>query len=442
MNSLFSAVETVDVRFPTSEDFAGSDAMHPEPDYSAAYLVIRTTDPDAPSGAGFAFTLGRGNEVQLAAIRALEGHLVGRPVDEVLADMGAFARELSGDNQLRWLGPEKGVLQMAVSAVVNAVWDLYAHRERKPLWKLLADLTPEAIVALVDFRYLGDVLTREEALTLMRERAAGKATREAHLLRDGYPAYTTSPGWLGYDDEKLERLCREAVAGGWNHVKIKVGRDIEDDVRRCRIARGVLGPNRKLMLDANQYWDADEAIRNMARLAEFDPRWIEEPTHPDDILGHAAIAEAIRPVLVATGEHLPNRVVFKQFLRAGAMGICQIDACRSGGVSEVIADLLLAAKYGIPVCPHAGGVGLCELVQHLAMFDYVAVSGTLDGRVIEYVDGLHEHFVDPVVVEHGHYRAPLRAGFSATMREASLARYVFPHGPAWRAMRKGQHAVR
>jgi L-fuconate dehydratase len=429
--STITALETIDVRFPTSRDLDGSDAMNSHPDYSAAYVIVRTDAADGLDGHGFAFTIGRGNEVQVAAIDALAPLVVGLELEPVLADMGGFWRRLAGDSQLRWLGPEKGVIHMATAAVVNAVWDLHAKREGKPLWKLLADMEPEEIVALVDFRHLTDALTPDEALALLREARAGAAERQRRLRADGLAAYTTSPGWLGYPDEKLRRLVAEALDAGFTDIKLKVGANIDDDVRRCAIAREIMGPEPKLLVDANQVWEVATAIEHVRRLAPYGLSWIEEPTSPDDILGHAAVARAIAPIAVATGEHVHNRVMFKQLLRAGAIGVCQIDACRLGGVNEAIAVLLLAAKFGVPVCPHAGGVGLCELVQHLAAFDYVAVGASRDGRVVEFVDHLHEHFVDPCVVERGRYRAPTVPGYSSQIREQSLRRYAFPHGPAW-----------
>jgi len=429
--SRITGLETFDVRFPTSFSRDGSDAMNPDPDYSVAYVIVRTDAGDGLEGHGFAFTIGRGTEVQVAAIEALAPLLVGLEVEAVLGDMGGFWRHMVNDSQLRWLGPEKGVMHMATAAVVNAVWDLKAKRAGQPLWRLLADMTPAALVALVDFRYIGDAITPAEAEALLASRRAGRERREEILLAEGYPAYTTSPGWLGYDDRKLERLVRDAVAAGFESVKLKVGASIEDDVRRCGIARAALGPSGRLMIDANQRWDVDEAIANVRRLARFEPWWIEEPTSPDDVLGHAAIARAVGDIAVATGEHVHNRVMFKQFMQAGAMGICQPDACRLGGVNEVVAVLLLAAKFGVPVCPHAGGVGLCEMVRHLAAFDFVAVSGSRDGRVIEYVDHLHEHFVDPCIVTGGRYRAPTAPGYSTQIRRESLLRHAFPHGEAW-----------
>jgi L-fuconate dehydratase len=429
MTEVITGFETVDVRFPTSLSLDGSDAMNLAPDYSAAYVILRTGDP-ALEGHGFCFTIGRGTELCVQAIRALAPMVVGEKAGDLFADMGGLWRRLVGDSQLRWLGPEKGVMHMATAAVVNAVWDLYARTRRKPLWKLLVDLTPEEIVGLVDFRYLTDALTPEQALALLRECAPGRAEREARLVAKGYPAYDTSPGWLGYEDEKLRRLCREAVAAGFDHVKIKVGASIEDDRRRLRIAREALGPERGLLLDANQVWSVPEAIAWMAELAEFEPWWIEEPTSPDDVLGHAAIARAVAPIRVVTGEHAQNRVMFKQFLQAGAVAACQVDACRLAGVNEVIAVLLLALRFGVPVCPHAGGVGLCELVVHLSAFDYIAVSGSLDERMIEYVDHLHEHFVEPVRVERGRYLLPRQPGYAAMTRQA-LDEHRFPDGAAW-----------
>ncbi|MEO3819147.1 L-fuconate dehydratase [Plantactinospora sp. B24E8] len=427
-----TGLDTYDIRFPTSRELDGSDAMNPDPDYSAAYLVLRTDE--GTEGQGFTFTIGRGNEVCRAAIEALAPLVVGRDVD----DLGEFARRLTADSQLRWLGPEKGVIHLATAAVVNAAWDLAARVAGKPVWRLLADLEPRQIVDLVDWRYLTDALTPAEALELLEAARPGREQRIAELERTGYPAYTTSPGWLGYDDNKLVRLAREAVADGYRQIKLKVGADLADDVRRLALARQTVGPAIRIAVDANQRWDIAEAVEWMTALAPYDPWWIEEPTSPDDVLGHAAIRRALagaapggRPIRVATGEHVQNRIVFKQLLQAEAVDVVQIDACRVAGVNENIAILLLAAKYGVPVCPHAGGVGLCELVQHLSMFDYAAVSGSLENRTIEYVDHLHEHFVDPVVIVDGAYRAPTAPGFSARMRPETLAEYRYPDGPAW-----------
>jgi len=431
MSELISAVDAVDVRFPTSLELDGSDAMNPEPDYSAAYVTIRTSGGD--EGHGLAFTVGRGNDVEVAAVRALAPLVVGLPVEEVLNDLGGFSRRLTGDSQLRWLGPEKGAIHMAAAAIVNAVWDLYGRRTGKPVWRLLAELSPEQLVDLVDFRYLRDALTRDEALDILRRAEPGRAERAAHLLEHGYPAYTTTPGWLGYDDEKLVRLSKEAVADGFSQIKLKVGADRADDARRMRLAREAVGPDIRIAVDANQAWGVQQAIDWMRALVPYDPYWIEEPTSPDDILGHAAIRKALAPVKVATGEHTHNQVMFKQLLQAGSLDILQMDASRTAGVTENVAILLLAAKFGVPVCPHAGGVGLCEMVQHLAMFDYVAVSGTTENRVIEYVDHLHEHFTDPVRIREGHYLAPTDPGISAELHPDSVAAHRYPEGPVWEA---------
>ncbi|WNZ13973.1 L-fuconate dehydratase [Streptomyces sp. 11x1] len=436
-----TAVDTYDVRFPTSRELDGSDAMNPDPDYSAAYVVLRTDAGDGLEGHGFTFTIGRGNDVQVAAIGVLRPHLLGRSADEVCADPGSVSRDLIGDSQLRWLGPEKGVMHMAIGAVVNAVWDLAAKRAGLPLWRLLAHAEPEWLVSQVDFRYIADALSPEDALRLLREGRAGLAEREAVLLQRGYPAYTTSPGWLGYCDEKLTRLAKQAVADGFTQIKLKVGADLADDVRRMRTARAAVGDGIRIAIDANQRWNVGEAVEWTRALAGFDPYWIEEPTSPDDILGHAAVRRGVAPVKVATGEHVHNRIVFKQLLQAGAIDVLQIDAARVGGVNENLAILLLAARFGIPVCPHAGGVGLCELVQHLSMFDYLALSGTTENRVIEYVDHLHEHFTAPVVIREGHYTAPLTPGYSATMRAGSLAEYRYPDGTFWAADLAGREEV-
>jgi L-fuconate dehydratase len=423
--------DTYDVRFPTSRRLDGSDAMNPSPDYSAAYLVLRTDSPDGLAGHAHVFTIGRGNDIQLAAVRALEPFLAGRDLDETLDDLGGLSRLLIRDSPLRWLGPERGVVHMAIGAVLNACWDLAARRAAKPLWRLLADLTPAELVGLVDFRYLADALTPDEALDLLERGAAGKPGRIEILEREGYPAYSTTPGWLGYSDERLAELCAQAVADGFTKVKLKVGARLEDDIRRCRIARETVGEKIGIALDANQVWDVPTAISWVRELAPVRPDWIEEPTSPDDILGMARIRREVQPTRVATGEHVANRVVFKQLLQAGAIDIMQVDACRVAGVNENIANLLLAAKFGVPVCPHAGGVGLCEIVQHLSMFDYVALSGTMEGRVIEWIDHLHEQFVTPAVVRNGRYLTPAAPGASTELRPESIAEFSFPSGPAW-----------
>ncbi|MBP2412119.1 L-fuconate dehydratase [Arthrobacter stackebrandtii] len=429
--STIIAVETSDVRFPTSRDLDGSDAMNPDPDYSAAYLRVVTDSGDGHEGHGFVFTIGRGNDVETAAIKALTPYLLGRNVEELLGDMGATYKEFINDSQLRWLGPEKGVMHMAIGAVTNALWDLKAKRAGLPLWQLLGTMSPEELVNLVDFRYLSDALTPEEALEILRKAEPGREERTATLLAEGYPGYTTTPGWLGYSDEKLTRLAHEAVADGFKQIKLKVGADLEDDVRRLRAARAAVGPDIKIAVDANQRWDVAEAIEWMKHLAPFDIAWIEEPTSPDDILGHAAIARGVAPIPVATGEHVQNRVVFKQMLQADSLQVLQIDAARVAGVNENIAILLLAAKFGVRVCPHAGGVGLCEAVQHLSMFDFVAVSGQKEDRMIEFVDHLHEHFITPIDVHDGCYWPPVAPGGGSEMHAASVAEYTFPDGAFW-----------
>ncbi len=421
-----------DVRFPTSRTLAGSDAMNPDPDYSAAYVILRTDSPDGLSGHGLTFTIGRGTEVVVAAVNAHRPLILGRTLESIAADMRGFWRAMTGDSQLRWIGPEKGAMHLATAALVNAVWDLYAKAAGKPLWKLLVDMTPQQLVGCIDFRYITDALTPDEALQILQRHEPTKAAREAQMRREGFPAYTTSAGWLGYSDEALRALCREAIVGGWTHFKMKVGGNLDDDLRRAAIMREEIGPTRTLMMDANQVWDVGEAIAHMERLAAFNPYWIEEPTSPDDVLGHAAIARAVAPIGVATGEHVQNRIIFKQLMQAGAISFCQIDSCRLGGVNEVLAVLLMAAKFGIPVCPHAGGVGLCEYVQHLSIFDYICVSASLENRILEYVDHLHEHFVHPVVMQHGRYMPPTAPGYSIEMRPDSLDAYEFPSGAAWR----------
>ena len=431
MPTTITRLTASDIRFPTSRMLDGSDAMNPDPDYSAAYVILETDRADHVAGHGMTFTIGRGNQLCVAAIEALAPLIVGRTLESFTADMAGFWRHITGDSQLRWVGPDKGVIHLATAAVVNAVWDLWAKVEGKPLWKLVADMTPEQFVECIDFRYLTDVLTPAEALQILQRIESTKGERVAQLQRDGYPAYTTSAGWLGYDDEKLRRLCRDCLAQGWNVFKIKVGRDLNDDIRRCRIIREEIGWERRLMVDANQVWEVPQAIEWMKSLAEFKPWFIEEPTSPDDVLGHLAIAKAVAPIQVATGEHCANRILFKQFLQSGAIGVCQIDSCRLGGVNEVLAVLLLAAKFNVPVCPHAGGVGLCEYVQHLAMIDFICVSGSLDNRLCEYAGHLHEHFVDLVEMRNGHYVPPKAPGYSITMKPESLAEFAFPDGVAW-----------
>jgi len=419
-----TSMRVLDVRFPTSKTLDGSDAMNPDPDYSAAYVILET-DQSGLSGHGLTFTIGRGNEICCAAIRAMEHLVVGLELETISADMGGFWRDITSDSQLRWIGPDKGAIHLATGAVVNAVWDLWAKAAGKPLWKLVADMSPEQFVACIDFRYLTDCITPEQALELLRAQQPGKAERLRLLEQRGYPCYTTSAGWLGYDDDKLRRLCQEAIDGGFNHIKLKVGRDLADDKRRLSIAREVIGPERHLMIDANQVWEVDQAIDWVRQLAFAKPWFIEEPTSPDDVEGHRKIREGIGAVKVATGEMCQNRVLFKQFIMRGAIDVVQIESCRLGGVNEILAVLLMAAKYQLPVCPHAGGVGLCEYVQHLSMIDYLCVSGTTAGRVTEYVDHLHEHFVDPCIVKGAAYMPPTAPGFSITMKAESLEQYRF-----------------
>jgi L-fuconate dehydratase len=425
------SVEAFDIRFPTSRWLAGSDAMNPDPDYSAAYVVLRSS-VDGLEGHGFTFTIGRGNELCVAAVQALAPLLTGRSLSDITGDMGAFWRSLAGDSQLRWLGPEKGVVHLALAAAVNAVWDLWAKAEGKPVWRLLADLPPEQFVRLIDFRHITDALTPVEAMDIVARARAGAPVMLRTLQADGYPAYTTSAGWLGYPDDKIRTLCAEAVAEGWNAIKIKVGRDLEDDRRRCAIVREAVG-DRRFMIDANQVWEIDQAVAHVQALAAFAPYWIEEPVSPDDILGHAAVRRGVAPVKVATGEHAPNRVMFKQFLQAEALDVVQFDACRLGGVNEALAVFLLAAKFGVPVCQHAGGVGLCEVGQHLAVVDALCISGSLENRMLEHAGHLHEHFIDPIRIQRGRYRVPEHPGFSTEIRAEARARFAYPHGAEWTA---------
>jgi L-fuconate dehydratase len=422
---------TYDIRFPTSLSGAGSDAMNPDPDYSAAYVTLETDDPGGLTGHGLTFTIGRGTEVCVAAIDALVPHVVGATVEELVEDLGGLWRRLVTDSQLRWLGPEKGVIHLATAAVVNAVWDLYAKVEQKPLWKLLVDMPPERLVECVDFRYIEDALTPQEALSILQQSAETKAEREQALLADGFPAYTSSAGWLGYPDDVLQERVREALASGFTHLKVKVGGDLEADLRRARLVRETIGPGHRLSLDANQAWGVEQAIEAIRRFSDVDPWWIEEPTSPDDVLAHKRIREEVAPIRVATGEHVQNRVVFKQLLQLEAIDVCQLDCCRLGGVNEALAVILLAAKFRVPICPHAGGVGLCEYAQHLSMFDFVAVGGSLEDRFCEFVDHLHQHFVDPVHVVGGRYLAPSAPGCSIEIRPESLSEFAFPDGAGW-----------
>jgi L-fuconate dehydratase len=433
MPTTITKVTVRDIRFPTSKSLDGSDAMNATSDYSATYVTLETDSSLGLRGHGLTFTIGRGNELCVEAVKSLAKlFVVGRTMESITANFGAYWHEIvAGDCQLRWVGPEKGVIHLATAAIINAIWDLWAKQEGKPVWKLLVDMTPEELVRCVDFTFLTDVLTPSEAIALLRRVAPGKDAREREMQERGYPGYTTAAGWLGYSEEKMRTLARAAVADGWTHLKQKVGADIEQDMRRARILREELGWDRKLMMDANQTWDVDQAVENMRRLAEFDPWWIEEPTSPDDILGHAAIRRRIHPIGVATGEHAHNRVMFKQFFQAEALDFCQLDPARLGGLNEVLAVLLMAAKFAVPVCPHGGGVGLCQYSQNVVLFDYIAVSASLEKRVLEYVDHLHENFVEPIVIRRGRYMPPKLPGYSVTMKDESLDRFEYPTGTEW-----------
>ena len=433
MSTLITQVAVRDIRFPTSKSMDGSDAMNSTSDYSATYVTLHTDSDDGLQGHGLTFTIGRGNDLCVEAVKALAKLFVtGRTLESITDNFGAYWHEIvAGDCQLRWVGPEKGVVHLATAAIINALWDLWAKKEGKPVWKLLVDMSPEELVRCVDFTFITDALTPQEAIAMLRRAAPGKAEREQQMLREGYPGYTTAAGWLGYSEEKMRRLAREAVEAGWTHLKQKVGADIEQDMRRAQILREELGWDRKLMMDANQTWDVDQAVTNMRRLAEFDPWWIEEPTSPDDVLGHAAIRQRIHPIGVATGEHAHNRVMFKQFFQAAAMDFCQLDPARLGGLNEVLAVVLMAAKFGVPVCPHGGGVGLCQYSQNIVLFDYIAVSASLEKRVLEYVDHLHENFLEPIVIRRGRYMPPQQPGYSVTMKESSLEHFEYPNGPQW-----------
>ena len=428
-----TALTTRDIRARTSRFLDGSDAAHADPDYSAAYAILSTDHVEGLQGQGFTFTIGRGNELCCAAIEALSRHVVGRDLDEITGDMAGFWRSVTSDSQLRWLGPEKGVIHLAVAALVNAVWDLWAKERGVPVWQLVCEMTPEQFVDCIDFRYLSDALTRDEALDMLRAATPGKAERTAQLYADGYPAYITSAGWLGYPDEKVRELCRQMYADGWRSFKTKVGISVAADRRRCEIMREELGNDVQLMVDANQVWDVPQAIEWMRQLDGFNLRWIEEPTSPDDILGHAKIRRALAPlgIGVATGEHVANRVVFKQMLQAGSIDYLQADACRVGGLNEVLAILLLAAKFDVPVCPHAGGIGLCEYVQHISTIDFIAVSASLNNRTTEYASHLHDHFLDPAIVRNGRYVIPTMPGYSADLYPQSVAALTFPTGSEW-----------
>jgi len=422
-------LKTYDIRFPTSENLDGSDAINKDPDYSAAYVELTTELGN--KGYGLIFTIGRGNDICCKAIECMQHLVIGKDFNDIKSNISEFYDELRSDSQLRWLGPEKGVIHMAAGAIVNAVWDMWARDENKPLWRLLADMSPEQFVSCLDFKYVTDELTSDEALEMVRKNQSTKEERIKYLEDKGYPSYTTSAGWLGYSDEKLARLAKEAVDQGFKYIKLKVGVDLQEDIRRCQIARGVIGDDIKLMIDANQNWEVGEAIDWINELAETKPWFIEEPTSPDDIFGHKKIKENIGDIKVATGEHCQNRIIFKQFIANDALDIVQIDSCRLSSINEILTVYMIAAKYGKPVCPHAGGVGLCEYVQHLSMIDYVQISADLTDRVVEFVDHLHEHFEDPCKIVNGAYAAPNKPGYSIKMFESSIDAYSYPHGSEW-----------
>ena len=431
-SNVIESITVKDIRFETSKDAHGSDAMHKDPDYSAAYVITKVAGV-AHEGHGITFSLGRGNEIITTAVKSLKGLVEGCVARDIFCDFASFWKKLTCDSQLRWIGPEKGATHLAVAGIVNSLWDLWAKIEEKPVWKLLSSMSPKEIVSLVDFTYMTDVLTPKEAEMILESKLETRSEREAQIMSEGYTAYTTSAGWLGYSDERIRSLCRSALEEGFDNFKVKIGQDVDDDIRRCAIIREEIGPDRKLMTDANQRWEVAQAIEWMKKLVKFKPIWIEEPTSPDDILGHLEISKSLASdnIGVATGECCQNRVLFKQFIKTGALQYCQVDSARLGGINENIAVILMAAKYGIPVCPHAGGVGLCEMVQHLSFFDFVCVSGSKNGRIIEYVDHLHEHFVNPVVMKRGCYMPPLKPGYSTEMKAESLYSQEYPNGSAW-----------
>ena len=420
-----------DIRFPTSDHLHGSDAIHLDPDYSCAYVTLLTDQPDL-EGHGITFTLGRGTELCVAAIETFKHFVVGQTLASIVGDFGTFWHRICNESQLRWLGPERGLIHMSVAAIINAIWDLYAKVEGKPVWKLIADMSPREIVDCIDFHHITDVLTRDDALEILEGNQATKLEREQELFEIGLPAYTSSAGWIGYDDTYRRQQCQKYLDSGFRWFKMKVGADLADDIHRATVVREEIGDECHLMMDANQVWDVDQAIEHMRQLAKFRPVWIEEPTSPDDILGHAKIAKALDPIGVACGECVSNRIMFKQFLMAGGMQFCQIDSCRVGGVNELLAIMLLAQKFRVPVCPHAGGVGLCNYVQHLAAINYLVISPSLENVVLEFSDHLHEHFVDRLVIKDARYRLPTMPGYSITMHADSLEQYQFPGGSVWR----------
>ncbi|KAL3269047.1 hypothetical protein HHI36_008130 [Cryptolaemus montrouzieri] len=428
------SVDVQDIRFPTSISAHGSDAMHKDPDYSCVYVTLKLRN--GMEGHGMTFTLGRGNEIVVAAVESLKDIVLGQVITDIYKDFGNFWRILTSDSQLRWVGPEKGVIHLATSAIVNALWDLWAKILKKPLWRLLVDLEPEQLVSCIDFRYLSNLITKNEAIELLKKGRNGLETRLELIEEKGYPAYTTQAGWIGFTDHQMSEAANKYLELGFTAFKVKVGKNLYEDVKRLEKIRSIIGWDKTLMVDANQIWEVQEAIDWMTQLAVYKPLWIEEPTSPDDVLGHAAIVKALKPlgIGVATGEMCCNRVLFKQFLQANAMDYCQIDSARIGGVNEILAVYLMACKMKVKVCPHAGGIGLCEMVQHLQMWDYVALSGSKQGRMIEFVDEHHEHFDYPLVIRNACYMPPKAPGYSTTLKQETILKYSYPNGSEWLAL--------
>jgi L-fuconate dehydratase len=404
--------------------------MNIAPDYSAAYIILKTDIPDL-EGHGHTFTIGRGNEICVKAIESISDVIKGKYLDDITNNWLEFYYSIVNDSQLRWIGPEKGAIHLATAALFNALWDLKAKYERKPLWQLICNMSPDELIAIIDFKYIEDALTKNKALEILLKNFDTREQRIQKITNDGYPAYTTSAGWLGYSTDKLKSLCRKAKQENWKYVKFKVGSNLEEDISRLTIARDILGDDIVFMIDANQVWGVDEAIDWVNSLKKFNPWFIEEPTSPDDILGHKKIRESVKPIMVATGEHCHNKVMFKQFFQANAIDICQLDSCRLGSLHEILAVQLLAENFNKAICPHAGGVGLCEYVQHLAIIDYVCVSADLKGRVLEYIDHLHENFLFPCKINHGAYVIPRNYGYSATIKKEAIDSYKYPNGSFW-----------
>ncbi|XP_055625030.1 mitochondrial enolase superfamily member 1-like isoform X2 [Toxorhynchites rutilus septentrionalis] len=427
-----TTLEAKDIRWPTSLGAHGSDAMHTDPDYSCVYVTINTEE--GIYGNGLTFTLGRGTDIVLLAVNSMKRMVEQRTTESIFQNFALFWRELTSESQLRWIGPEKGVTHLAVAAIINALWDLWGKIRGLPVWKLLTEMEPEELVSTIDFRYITDAITREEAINILKENRAGTRTRMNELMKTGYPAYTTQVGWLGYSDDTIRALCRKYLQAGFTAFKIKVGQNLENDIKRCRLVREEIGWNNTLMVDANQIWDVNEAIEWMKNLKHFKLLWIEEPTSPDDILGHKKIADALN-IGVATGEMCCNRVMFKQFIQSQAFEFCQIDSARIGGVNEILAVYLMAKKFNVKVCPHAGGVGLCEMVQHLQLWDYTSVSCTMDKRMIEFVDQQHEQFVHPArIYANACYIPPSAPGYSTELKPEAVSMFEYPVGSEWQRM--------